>query len=543
MSLRVDYSWSVNETPIDLGGWRVYASSDRKAKGSLVATEQPDARSARWDSDEALIYVRVLGYKRDGTEEAWTDVEPDEVFVQGRDPVVQPAAPTNLMVGHVEPSLQGRVALDPPTTGDPASFVQVIQGADEFVGVLVAEQKVIPSGPIGPDGPPQQVSATFPMGGYGGTKSVTVRQMGAAGRPGAGTTRTVNEPDELADHHEVAVASWSGTTRVNFPAAAATDTFEYDATDGARLRAKPTLAGATGGAAGWGTLATGILADTSLAGAYMRSLVVESDEVDIGANLTFRLTVTHTGARKSAVGAVTSRRLESFKTPLVPARDIDGARLLAEGPRWAAREIRLDGKPRQPLRHFRWEYVVGTSSPVAHTSSDYRPFVDGMMLKGRYIRVRLVASEPTGYHQIVVPSATIKALIPKRNVVGAGSPEGVVAGPPGSTFTRTDGPPNHYVKATGYGSTGWLEVGGVSDHGLLTGLTDLDHPQYIKRHGFVVAAGVWEATLSYDKTTRQVTITPTGASFDIWVGGVKFTKTGAQVSGAHTATLGGWFAE
>jgi len=515
MSLRVDYSWSTNEVPLDLGEWRVYASSDRKAKGQLVATEQADARSATWEAGESLIYVRVLGVKKDGTEEAWTDVEPDEVFVQGRDAVVEPDAPATIEVAHVEPSLQGRVTLDPPTTADPASFVQVIQGADEFVGVLLAEQKVLPSGPIGPDGPPQQVSTSFPMEGYGGTKSVTVRQMGAAGRPGTGTARTVREPDEMPGHHEVAIASWSGTTRVNFPAAAATDTFEYDATDGCRARTRPVVSSATGGAAGWGTLASGILASSPLGGAYMRSMTVESDEVDLGSTLTFRLTISHTGGRKSAAGAVTGRKLETFKTPLIPAGSID-TRAAVEGLAWFAREVRFDGKPRQPLRDFRWEYVVGTSSPVAHASSDYKPYVPGQLLRGRYVRVRLVATEPTGYHQLVVPTATIKALVQRRTPVSTATPEAAVVAPPGSHFVRTDGPPYHYVKATGTGNTGWVASNTPAD-GSITNAQLADMAESTIK-GRAVGAGTGDPT---DLSATQATAILNAMVGDSGAGGTK----------------------
>jgi hypothetical protein len=58
------------------------------------------------------------------------------------------------------------------------------------------------------------------------------------------------------------------------------------------------------------------------------------------------------------------------------------------------------------------------------------------------------------------------------------------------------------------------------------------------------------STLSFDNGTRNFSITPTGATFDVWVKGVKYTKTGAQtiqipaLSGNHfiyfdaTGTLG-----
>lgn len=54
--------------------------------------------------------------------------------------------------------------------------------------------------------------------------------------------------------------------------------------------------------------------------------------------------------------------------------------------------------------------------------------------------------------------------------------------------------------------------------------------------GFPVdSSGNYLCTLTYNETTRTVTITPTGATFDIFISGVKYTFSGAQ-SIAHSAT-------
>lgn len=59
--------------------------------------------------------------------------------------------------------------------------------------------------------------------------------------------------------------------------------------------------------------------------------------------------------------------------------------------------------------------------------------------------------------------------------------------------------------------------------------------------GFPVdSAQAFYISLGYVSGTRTVTITPTGATFDFFVHGVKYTKTGAQAL-AHPATQGGWF--
>ena len=54
------------------------------------------------------------------------------------------------------------------------------------------------------------------------------------------------------------------------------------------------------------------------------------------------------------------------------------------------------------------------------------------------------------------------------------------------------------------------------------------------------ANGNYLCTLTYNETTRTVTLTPTSATFDIFVGGVKYTFTGAQ-SIVHGAQQGGHF--
>lgn len=56
-------------------------------------------------------------------------------------------------------------------------------------------------------------------------------------------------------------------------------------------------------------------------------------------------------------------------------------------------------------------------------------------------------------------------------------------------------------------------------------------------HGFVFP---YQVTLSYNATTRTTTLTPTGATFDVWVQGKKFVKTGPQ-SFVHTNVSGDHF--
>jgi hypothetical protein len=93
-----------------------------------------------------------------------------------------------------------------------------------------------------------------------------------------------------------------------------------------------------------------------------------------------------------------------------------------------------------------------------------------------------------------------------------------------------------YIPAAGYATDGEVTQA-IADH--TAALTS--HENFTVRHGFEIEDGAWLATLSYDKNTRVVTVTPTGATFNVWINGKKFTKTGAQAAPAHANTLGGHF--
>lgn len=69
-------------------------------------------------------------------------------------------------------------------------------------------------------------------------------------------------------------------------------------------------------------------------------------------------------------------------------------------------------------------------------------------------------------------------------------------------------------------------------------LNPSDIPGTVSYHGFVFP---YEVSLSYNKTNRTFTFTPSGASYDVWVGGTKYTKIGAQTSIAHANTTGSYF--
>lgn len=410
-TLRVMHSWDCPYPGATLEGWRVYASTAAGAKGVVVAEVGPEERHAAWECAEGLYYVRVLAVSKGGLEQSWRGVDPASLYATGRDGTI--GTPDDVAVGHVESSLMGRVAMEAPARHDEPYYVQVIEGADAETGKLIQEVAVMPRGPLAPDAS-RQVSATFPMEGLGATKSLVVRAVGMSGRPGGAVTRTVREPSSLARYHVLDVASWTGTTLDGFAAAGATDAWEYDATDGLRLRAIPAASGLTSGASGWGTGAAGLFATMGAIGPYLHRATIESDEIDLGSVLTFRLTIEDELQRKSGTGAL-SKPSHWYKLPACPAAR-DEVRREPNGNAWLMRETIATGAPRQPIRGYRWEYVIADAPAVPHGDGDYVPYMPGQFVSGQYVRVRLVIDEPTAMYQVICPSATITALVERRTV-------------------------------------------------------------------------------------------------------------------------------
>lgn len=105
----------------------------------------------------------------------------------------------------------------------------------------------------------------------------------------------------------------------------------------------------------------------------------------------------------------------------------------------------------------------------------------------------------------------------------------------GGDADTLDGHPSSYFQAVGdlptlHAST--HQIGGT------------DHPEPVDMgsmhlHGWPQDTnGNYLVNLDYDPSTRKVTLTPTGASFDIYVKGKKFTFTGTYESDAHPNTTG-----
>lgn len=93
---------------------------------------------------------------------------------------------------------------------------------------------------------------------------------------------------------------------------------------------------------------------------------------------------------------------------------------------------------------------------------------------------------------------------------------------------------SYYLDSANFTGTEWddLTDGGATtlhkhDHGNMDGLADDDHPQYPKKRGWNSGYSS-SVAITFDAGTRTFSIAPTGANFEYWVSGVKYTKTTAQ---------------
>lgn len=409
-------SWKCDYQDPAIYEWRVYSSTEQSILGKLVATASASDRQASWEVDDAdgAGYIRVVAATKDGIESPWNDDSTEVVSLRLDTLAATVSLPDTVSVDAVEPTSQARVTLDAPATApateEPVATIQVTEGSDPATGRVVAEVPVAESGPLGDDGA-LQVSAAFPLNGEADAdKVVTLRAMTKSGRPSASvTTRTLRTApqEELAGTTK---ASISGTTLVGFPAAVGTDSHEYDVTDGLRLKATDTDFATLGTDWGYFGDPAGLMYGLPAYTRYATSAKVESDELDIGSAKTFRLSIVDSFQRKSAAGFLGTIAFDALNgIPFDPIRD-DRVLGTPDGVHWVGREFWTDGTPRTGVRRVRWEYVVGTSTPVAHADSDYKPYTPDQWIRGRYFRVRAVLAEPAGMHQLICPSVTVKVF-------------------------------------------------------------------------------------------------------------------------------------
>lgn len=134
------------------------------------------------------------------------------------------------------------------------------------------------------------------------------------------------------------------------------------------------------------------------------------------------------------------------------------------------------------------------------------------------------ATSATNASNSAAAAAASAAALPNAVAIGAGK----VPVSDGATWSGT--------------SVGAGDLIGVNNLSDVTNVqTALKNIGGTPKSGFPIdASGNYYVTLAYNETTRTVTITPTGATFDVFVDGKKYTFTGAQTK-VHTTTQGGHF--
>jgi hypothetical protein len=467
----VTVSWSTPSQDVNLKGWRVYASMSDSERGQLVATAEPSARSATFEIAEGEYHFTVVPVSSSDVEGDWAKSKArTKTFITGRTQKA-PDTPSNVAIQQVSPDVGARVAVDPLTQDQDAEKIQIIEGDDAATGKLVAEVEVPKLGP-------QEESASLPSvlvpldgsDSGGATRQLQVRSVTRGGRAGVAASKTVVQPERAGMEGVViaAVDTSGGGSLTNFPTPTGSDFYTHVAADGFKTTRWPKM----NDAAGWnllGAVGTGARFTTMKPAPYPTVVKIESDEVDLGANLVFVLECFDEVKRTSATGLFPSKpawSLSSYKMApsLVQAISDDNTM----GPAWLFRTMMADGKCRRPIPMARWEYVSGTSASVAHADGDYKPIVPGAWISGRYVRVRLVIRDPLGWHQIKTGNIKVYARVHRVDRRGAGSPEASVTAPAGSRYLDTT---NQllYVKGSGTGNTGWVDVRGPAGRLVYTG--------------------------------------------------------------------------
>ena len=457
---RAQISWAPRFRSPALEKYRIYAGPDADGKGEFLAEVPASEMVHAVDVEEGEWFFRVVGVMRGGVEEAWQNAEVARSFVTGCNSA--PAAPQNVAIEQVDPSVGFRVAIDCPERTDEPFIVQVIEGgATPDLGKLITEFQVNPAGPLPPDGsryysPLLALEGTAPPGSV---RTLHVRTMGVHGMPGGYVTRSVVVPDRPGFGAGISIATLDPTTPTytGIPAPSTSTPYGIVATDGLRLREFPDVS------ASWsalGTCESGLFASNRHFAPYVDNARIEFDEIDLGADTYYVLEIYDEIQRKSGSAAWAALLVSEmnilpslFPMETEATRDGSGA---AGRQAWMFREIGVDGSPRQPLRHCKWQFVIGSSAGVAHAEADYVDYVPGAWVKGRYVRLCLVLEEPTGWHQIICPRITAQARPVLSTSIANGTPEGAVIGAPGKMHVRPDGPPFVYAKTSGVGTSGWV---------------------------------------------------------------------------------------
>lgn len=451
-------SWTCAIQSPDLKEWRIYATTDSGRKGDLMATVAAEGRSCEIEVEEDSWTVRRVAVSKTDVEDPW-ESSPAVVqqLVTGRGE--EPPAASEPAILQTEPGTQATVAVAPPDAQDGPTVVEVIEGPDEFTGVLVAEVAVPPAGPTRNGARMAHAAIPLDGSGGGGTRTLVVATRSRGGSRGAAATaQTVTVPERPAYEGVVvcAVDAAAGTS-TNMATPSAVEGAYVAAPHGIYTKRMPAL----NDAAGWNDLGP-INGGTDRWGSpftpYPQELTARGSEKDLGAVLDFVLECKDQVQRLSAAGVLPTKPIWSLcGFRVAPSVNPDLKHENEEGPAWLWRQMRADGKMGRPLTKKRWQYVVGNSSNPTPSAGDWKPYVPGAWLRGRYVQVRLLVEDTLGFHGLKTGNINVYARVPIVTRQNAGTPESVVTAPPRS-FCQDTTNNALYQKATGQGNTGWVQV-------------------------------------------------------------------------------------
>lgn len=452
--------------------FRVYGSLDPLKKGELLATVEAAERTVVFEVEEGEWTFRVLYFTKGGAEEPWEACKGvSRHFVSGRGE--ETAAPVEPAILPTEPNTQASVAVDPVASSEEPTVAQVVEGPDEYRGKLVAEVNVPAAGPRVEGARVARAAIPLDGSGQGGTRSLVVASRSRDGRRGtAGTAQSVIVPERfgfegiLVCSIDAAAGTSSGMTAPDDAEGAA-----IDAPYGYHTERWPQVSNA-GACAVLDSVDSGYRFGRPLT-PYPDRLKVTSTEKDLGSSLDFVLECYDQVQRMSLGGLLTTKPVWAMcRHPAVPSVNRDLRHEDEEGPAWLTRDLLADGKCRQPIRRWRWQYIVGASSTGSPSESDWKPYVPGAWLRGRYLWVRLIVEDAQGYHGLKTGDVAVYARVPIVTRQGSGSPEASVAAPPRSFYQRTSDN-TLWMKLTGHGNTGWAAVAGAAPAESAVTFTDI----------------------------------------------------------------------
>ena len=193
---------------------------------------------------------------------------------------------------------------------------------------------------------------------------------------------------------------------------------------------------------------------------------------------------------------------------------------------------------------------IGTSAPqnrldvegaavigAAYSGTNTAP-TNGLLVEGN---VGIGDNNPSTRLHVTTQTGTTTPILRIENTGGDAdffvintAPEGAVTGSPGDIALRTDtGNGKLYVKGSGTGNTGWIELGsgGATDHGALTGLSDDDHAQYLLLAGRATGQIATGGTASGDDLTLRSTTDATKGDIILNDQGGNVILGGGELSG------------